>query len=378
MMRRLSVPGVIDLVPCSARAVEIELGPLAGWGLPSVAITDWKNIYHFAVLEDLAVEARCRLFGALEPEWRALAGQGPPRRPMLLELIRNTKVMLVSSTDGRDLGRAGDFDLHAPTHRWVSVQFQRNAEDYFACTLHRGRQPLASVSGAMAHFSSGGSREERARNLVRAVTGGLLDASQIAAAFALADVADLDAWERLLKQPDPHEGLAREMAETLRAAQADDVSLPGNYGRAVRVRTTAWTLAATAPPSLESLEPAVSPPEGTDTLQVPSSERWTAEVELESVVVPLLPRRRPLRRGLHSRRSKVLLVVGLVLLLPLFGLVLGMLQRRLGEACVRGGECLSGTCLAGYCSKSCTSNADCGALTCLPLPFDGPRMCQRR
>ncbi|APR78354.1 Hypothetical protein A7982_03701 [Minicystis rosea] len=413
---RLIVPGSIEMLPLDVGTEhEILCGELAGY-LLGEDITNWKNSYTFVALEDLSLAERCRYAPHLAAEWAAMAPEGEggaegyrshhmsrgdgPRRPHLVKLLSRARLLLVGSTDRRDLGPAEHVRLDGSA-RIVEVGFARNADDYFHLHMRREGKTLASIGGAFysifSHLELEGraqagveSRDRLLDRVVSAASEGLADSAQIALAFWMADVSDLDGWEAHLAavaaRAEPHAELAGAVVRALADAPAyvDAVTLPV-YGVARRLTLPGFALHDALD---EGTLAAHVDLEGLHTLRVPARSTWVID-QADSDAVPRPPPHifraasaLPRRSAARPRSAIALLVLAVFVVAGVLVLRSG---GRPGEACRRPRDCRSRLCLRaaspdvpGYCTRACTRDTDCDrGLTCRLLPFDSRRVCQR-
>lgn len=289
---RLVVPGVIELVPTYVGAAhEIVVGPLAGYQLDE-DITNWKNEYTFVALADLSLEERIRYAPRFEAVWKALSSQPNSYReggspfPHLTRLFGHAQLLLIGSTDRRELGAAGDCPLDGP-HRIFEIGFVRTADDYFQLRITRRKEVLAALSGAFYSFTAqvwddpedaDATRGNLSDRIVRAATGGVVSGPQIALAFMMVDVASPEAWESHLAtleaRAEPHRALADELASAI-ASIDTDVEVAG-YGIVRCTTLPAFTLRSSASkdPLAASIEIA-----GTSELSLPAEKLFTVDVD---------------------------------------------------------------------------------------------------
>lgn len=379
---------------------EILLGDLAGYRLGE-DITNWKNSYTFVALDDLSLDDRRRFAPQFAAEWSAIAAgenglQGyrerGARRPHLARLLAHARLLLVGSTDRRDLGPAKHVPLDGP-YRIVEVGFARNADDYFHVTLRQNKKTLASLHGpffeVFAKVYDEASFEGRDRLLdrvVRAATNGLADAAQIALAFWMADVGDLDGWEAHLAaiaaRAAGHEAIANEVVRALREApeEATKIELP-TYGEAWRTALPGFRV--------RSVEGDKRPVKDA-ALRVPASSVWMVR-GVDAEVLPAPPAQifrlatAPVAGAGKSEGWRWVAVILLLGVLIGAAIVVARRGARVGEACREARDCRTRMCLRfeasggeGYCTRACKQDEDCKhGLTCRALPYEGRSVCQR-
>lgn len=343
---RLLAPGLLELVPTFEGAEhEVVRGPLAGYRL-SEDVTNWKNTYTFAVLDDLSLEDRVRFAPKFEAVWVALAGSEPHAKTYregagsslkgLETLLSKARLLLVDSTDRRDVSSAGSFPLDGRA-RVVEIGFQRNADDYFQLGIRRGKEEIVSVYGAFyevvgamttdSEDGSGNGRELMDR-ILSAATDGLVDSAQIALAFWMVDVVSAELWEEHLANIEDFAAARRALADRLAAAidaapnDADTIELEP-WGTIRRKRYAAARLNDSR--SNDSLKSHVNV-RGAPHLDLPEESAWILEADDEPLPAPA--------RGLFAGFAQPIVVapkripVWLLLLVVLAVVLTVILLRR--------------------------------------------------
>jgi hypothetical protein len=333
---RLVVPGVVELVPTYVGAAhDVVVGPLAGHQLDE-DITNWKNQYTFVALADLTLEDRIRYAPRFEAVWRALASspssyrEGGAPFPHLTRLFASAELLLVGSTDRRDVGSAGHIPLDGP-YRIFEIGYVRTADDYFQLRATRGKRVLAQLSGSFYSFTeqvwpdpeeADATRGNLGDRILRAATGGVVSGAQIALAFMMVDVASAEAWESWLAaveaRAEPHRALADDLVRAV--AQGDaEVAI---YGAVRRIDLPACTLR-----SSDSKDPLAASVDvaGASELTLPAERLFTVDVDADAEP-PRMPRELFAQRVTPPRAKSGLAGV---LLISLFLFVLALVVRHM-------------------------------------------------
>ena len=335
---------MIELVPTyEGTSHEVVRGELAGYQLFE-DVTNWKNNYTFVALADLSLDERVRFAPRFADVWRALASsprgyrEGAPLA-RVTALLARANLLLVGSTDRRELGPASKLRLDGP-YRVFEVGFVRTADDFFQLRATRGKEELVAISGAFNSFESQVAddpeedyvqRRQLADRILRAATSGMVGGAQIALAFMMADVASAEAWEAHLasleERAEPHRGLAEEVVRAIEAS-GDVVEVP-TYGVARRTRLEARAIRSAESKDMLAAHVRVG---GDTSLALPAEELFEVDVDEDAERPPAMPKelfganRSP--RARSRARALPFVLIAIALALIVFALARRAADRR--------------------------------------------------